>query len=197
VVNISSFPSSSCLVLRLKNPFALLSASSIRKKQHALRLSTSRGCGSHLRHKSSLSLTHRLPRTLELMAAASSTKMQGIRTSILALYPRSGGAPSQRSPHRAPFQHHHNILTNLGTLLLLLSTTTTTLSCLVHPRRKVLRDRMANPRASETHQHQNRLQKRRQRKFGCSKLSWPRRGLTPQQSLHWRRSVSRPDLAGA
>jgi hypothetical protein len=50
-------PSSSCLVLRPKNPFALLSESSTRKVQHALHSSTLRGCGSHLRHKSSLSFT--------------------------------------------------------------------------------------------------------------------------------------------
>ena len=40
-------------------------------------MSTSQGCGSHLRHKLSLSFTHRLPRTLELTTAAwppSSTK---------------------------------------------------------------------------------------------------------------------------
>ena len=147
--------------------------------QHALHSSTLRGCDSHLRHKSFLTFTHRLPRTLEFMAAASSTKMEGIRTSILTLYPRSAGGPSQRSPHRAIFQHYHNIPTNLE-ILPLLSTMTTTLSCLVHPRPKVLRDRMVNPRASETHHHhQNRLQKRRRRKFECSKLSWPRHGLTP------------------
>jgi hypothetical protein len=138
-------------------------------------------CGSHLRHKSSLSFTHRLPRTLELMAAASSTRMQGIRTSILILYPRSAGAPIQRLPHRAPFQHHHSFPTNLETLLL--STTTTTQTYLVNPWPKVLRDRMAIPRASETYHRQNRLQKQRRRKFGCSKLSWPRPGLTPQQLL--------------
>jgi hypothetical protein len=133
------------------------------------------------------------------MTAASSTKIQGIRTSMLTLFPRSAGALSQRSPHRTPFQHPHSIPTNLELEALLLSTTTTTLSCLVHPRLKVLRDRMANPRASETHHHhhQNRLQKQRRRKFGCSKLSWPRHGLTPRQLFHWRRSVSRPDLAGA
>jgi hypothetical protein len=56
---------------------------------------------------------------------------------------------------------------------------------------------MVNLRASETHQHQNRLQKRRRRKFGFSKLSWPKHGLTPQQLLHWQQSVSRPDLVGA
>jgi hypothetical protein len=129
------------------------------------------------------------------MAAGSSTKMQGIRTSIPIHYPRSAGGPTQRLPHRAPFQHYHSIPTSIKTLLL--STTTTTLSCLVHLRPKVLIDRMVNPRASETHHHQNRLQKQRRRKFGCSKLSWPRHGLTPRQLLHWRRSVSRSDLAGA
>jgi hypothetical protein len=113
MTNFSSFPSSSCLVLRPKNPFALLSASSTRKMQHALRSSTLRGCGSHLSHRSSLSFTHRLPRTLELMAAASSTEMQGIRTSIRPLYPRSAGVSSQRSPHCAPFQHYHSIPPNL------------------------------------------------------------------------------------
>jgi hypothetical protein len=195
-VNLSSFSSSSCLVLRPKNPFAFPFANSIRKVQHALHSSTLRGYESHLRHKSSLSFMHRLPRTLELMAAASSTTIQGIRTSILTLYPRSAGGLSQQSPHRAQFQHYHSIPTNLETLLLLLSTTTT-LSCLVHPRPKVLRDRMANPRASEIHHRQNRLQKLRQRKFGFLKLSWPRHGLTPQQLLLWRQSVSRPDLAGA
>jgi hypothetical protein len=51
---------------------------------------------------------------------------------------------------------------------------------------------------SETHRHQNRLQKQQRRqKLGCSKLNWPRHELTPQQLLRWRRSVSRPDLAGA
>ena len=43
-VNVSTFSSSSCLVLRQKNPFSLLLASSIRKVQHALHLSTLRGC---------------------------------------------------------------------------------------------------------------------------------------------------------
>ncbi len=78
------------------------------------------------------------------------------------------------------------------TQLTILSTTAT-LSSSVHPRPNSLRDRMANPRASETHHHQNRLQKQRRRKFGCSKLSWQMHGLTLQQLLHWRRSVSRPD----
>ena len=131
------------------------------------------------------------------MAAASSTKMQGIQTSTLTLHLRSAGAPSQRPPHRAPFQHYHNIPINLETLLHLSMTTTP--SCSVHPRPKLLRDRMVNPQASETHRlhlHQNRLQKQRRRKFGRSRLSWPRHGLTPQQLLHWRQSVSRPDLAG-
>ena len=194
-VNFSSFSSSSCLVLRPKNPFAFLLASSIGKVQHALHLSTLRGCGSHLRHKSSLSFAHRLPGTLELMAAASSTTIQGIRTSIPIHYPRSAGASSQRSPHRAPIQHYRGIPTDLETLLL--STKTMTQSCLVHPRPKVLRDRMANPRASETYHHQNRLQKLRRRKFGFLKLSWPGHGLTPPPPFHWRRSVSHPDLAGA
>jgi hypothetical protein len=146
---------------------------------HALHSSTLRGCGSHLCHKSSLGFTHRLPRTLELIAAASSTKMQEILTSILTLHPRSAGAPGQRSAHRPSFQYYHSIPTNLETLLL--STKTTTQSCLVHPRPKVLRVRKANPRASETQHHQNRLQKQRRRKFRFSKLSWPRHGLTPQQ----------------
>ena len=163
--------------------------------RRALHSSTLRRCGSHLCYKSSLTFTHRSPRALELMTAGSSTKMQGIRTSILTLYPPSAGGPSQRLPHRAPFQHYHSIPTDLETLLL--STATTTLSRLVHPRPKVLRDRMANPRASVTYHHQNRLQKQRRRKFGCSKLSWPRPELTPQQLLHWRQSVSRPDLAEA
>jgi len=126
------------------------------------------------------------------MAVASSTKMQGIRTSILTLYLRSAGAPSRRPPHRAPFLHYPSIPTNLVTLLF----TTTTLSCLVHPGTKVLRERMANPRASETHHHQNRRQNQRRWKFGSSRLSWPRHGLTRQQLLHWRWSVSRLDLAG-
>lgn len=147
-------------------------------------------CLSLLRYESSLSFTRRLLRTLELMAAVSSMKIQEIRTSMPTLYLRSAGAPSQRSPHRTPFQHRHSFPINLETLLL---STMTTLSCSVHPRTKVLKDRMANPRASETH----RLQKQRQRKFASSRLSWPRHGLTPQQLLHWRRSVSRPDLAGA
>ena len=71
------------LLLRPKNPFPLLLA------QYALdsTRSTSRGCGSHLRQKSSLSFTHRFQRTLKLMAVASSTKTQGMRTSILTLLP--------------------------------------------------------------------------------------------------------------
>jgi hypothetical protein len=40
------------------------------------------------------------------MAAASFAKMQWIRTSILIVYPRSAGAPSQRPPHHAPSQHY-------------------------------------------------------------------------------------------
>jgi hypothetical protein len=104
----------------------------------------------HLHHKSSLSFTRRLPRTLELMAARSSTKMQGIRTSILTHYPRSAGGPSQRLPHRAPFQHHHSIPTNLETLLLS-TKTTTILSCLVDPRPKDLRDHgQAKPTSTRT-----------------------------------------------
>ena len=131
------------------------------------------------------------------MAAASYTEIQGIRTSMLALYPRSAGAPSQRSHHRARFQHYHSIPTNQETLLLLY--TTTTLSCPVPPRPKVLRNRMANPRASETHHHhRNRPQEhQRRQKLGRSKLNWPRHEPALQQLLRWRRNVSRLDLAGA
>jgi hypothetical protein len=78
------FPSSLCLVLRPKNPFVLLLASSIRERQTLCTraLSALRGCRSHLRHNSSLSFMYRSPRTLEFMDAASCTKMSGIRTSI-------------------------------------------------------------------------------------------------------------------
>ena len=124
------------------------------------------------------------------MAAVSSMKIQEIWTSMSTRYPRSAGAPSQRSPHRTPFQQYHSFHTSIETLLL---STMTTLSCLAHPRTKMLKDCMTNLRGGETH----RLRKRRRRKFGSSRLSWPKHGLTPQQLLHWRRSVSRPDLAGA
>ena len=69
--------------IQTKIPIGFLLTSLIKRVQHALRSSTLRRYSSHLRHKSSLSLTHRLPRTLELMAATSSTKMLGIRMSIL------------------------------------------------------------------------------------------------------------------
>lgn len=113
----------------------------------------------------------------------------------MTLNPPSAGAPSRRSPHHAPFQRHHSILANFEALLL--QFTTTTLSCLVHLRPKAPRDHMINPRGSETHRRQNRPRKEQQRKFGCSKPSWPRHVLTPLQLLRLRRSVSRPDLAGA
>ena len=77
VVDFYSFPSSSCLVFRPKNRFALLLAGSIRKVQRALHSGTLRRCGSYLRHKSSLNFTDRSPRMLELMAARSSTKNAG------------------------------------------------------------------------------------------------------------------------
>src|SRR5258707_930791 len=124
--------------------------------QHALRSSTSRGCASPLSHLlSSHSFIHRLPSTLELMAAASSTKMQWIRTSIQALYPQSADALSQRTPRRTPYQYRHIVLTDLATLLLSVTVTTMTLSCLIHPRAKVHRDYIANLRASGNHHRQS------------------------------------------
>ncbi len=127
------------------------------------------------------------------MAAASSMKTQVIQTLMLTPYPRSAGASSQRTPRRTPSQQRHNIPTNLESLRLSATMTTTTLSCLVHPREKVLRNRMANPRANKTHHHQ----RRRRRNFGSSGLSSPRHEPTQLRRSHWRRNASLPDLAGA
>ena len=166
--------------------------------QHALRSSTLRGCVSApLTNMSSLSFTHRLRRTLELMAATSSTEMQEILTSILTPYPRSAGASNLLTPHRAPSQRGHNILSNFEDPLL--SATTRTLSFQVHRGAVVLRESLASPRPSENH-HRRRKQRRsaeRRRKFGSSRLNLPRQGQTPPRPLHWQRSASPPDLAGA
>jgi hypothetical protein len=60
-----------------RNPIRIVLANSITKVQHALHSSTSRGCRSRLRHKSSSSFTHKLPRTLELMAAVAAILHEG------------------------------------------------------------------------------------------------------------------------
>jgi hypothetical protein len=89
------------------------------------------------------------------------------------------------------------MLSNFETLLL--SATTRTLSCRVHPGAVVLRDRLASPRPNGN-RHRKRKQRRsaeRRRKFGSSRLNSPKHGPTPPRPLHWQRSASLPDLAGA